>query len=50
MLEKTNQQSKDSPLGKELKKHTRDPEKQYKKLDNAFESNKKEEDKISKYT
>ena len=37
-----------SPLGKELKKQTGVPEKQYKKCDNAFESNKKEEDKTKK--
>ena len=33
------------PLGKELKKQTSVAEKQYHKLDNAFESNKKKEDK-----
>ena len=34
-----------SPLGQELKKETSFAEKQYQKLDNDFESNKKEEDK-----
>ena len=32
-----------SPLGKEFKKQTSVAEKQYKKFDNAFESNKNEE-------
>ena len=34
-----------SPLGKELKKQTSVVEKQYQKFNNAFESNKNEEDK-----
>ena len=34
-----------SPLGKELKKQTSVAEKQYQKFDNAFESNKKKDDK-----
>ena len=34
-----------SPLGRELRKQTSDAEKQCKRLDKAFESNKKEEDK-----
>ena len=34
-----------APLGKELKKQTSVTEKQYEKIDDAFESNKKEKDK-----
>ena len=34
-----------APLGKELKKQTSVKEKQYEKIDDAFESNKKEKDK-----
>ena len=39
-----------SPLGKDLKKQTSFAEKQYQKLGNSFESNKKEEDKTKSKT